>query len=187
MWFHEKVVFFFHSCRFGFYLKFGYSETESYFKRAKTCQVPENGEISSMAAFFFLETQFSPKSSQIGAVAGAGSGPIPLHPALASVLREGASLVPKCHFFHPNPSTSCWPRGIRNPAPCRGLSAALSPTPDTCAWAGTIVEAPSIPTANRPALPQQKGPSSIKHQLSQGATGRLKKIISKRGLLVLTD
>ena len=28
-------LFFFYSCRFGFYLKFGYFETESYFKRAK--------------------------------------------------------------------------------------------------------------------------------------------------------
>lgn len=93
----------------------------------------------------------------------------------------------KMPFFSPQSLHQLLARGICTPPPCRALSAALSPTPDTCAWAGTIVEAPSIPSANRPALPQQKGPSSIKHQLSQGATGGFKKIISKRGLLVLTD
>lgn len=95
LWFHEKVIFFFfffYSRHFRFYLKFGYSEMESYFKRAKTRQAPENGEISSMVPFlklffmFFLEAQFSPKLPQCRIL------PLPQRCSRSIIL------VPKCHF-----------------------------------------------------------------------------------------
>lgn len=91
--------FFFYSCHFRFYLKFGYSEMESYFKRAKTRQAPENGKISSMVAFFlnfffvFFGSTVLPQTPPVQ------------DPSLAPSAAQGASWYQNA-IFHPNFSPS---------------------------------------------------------------------------------
>lgn len=126
--FMKKSSFFFHSCRFGFYLKFGYSETESYFKRAKTCQVPENGEISSMAAFFFWKHSSLPNPPR--------SVPWPAQdlassPSILPLLRCCAKehpWYPNAIFFAPIPPPAVGP-GDLQPTAVPGPLHRLEPDP----------------------------------------------------------
>lgn len=92
---------------------------ESYFKRAKPRQVPEKGKVSLVSAFFFFETQLSPKSPRIGAVAGAESIPNLLHPALTPVLRSSVPVYQNVVFS---------PRSLRQPVARVRSGGDLQPT-----------------------------------------------------------
>lgn len=122
---------------------------ETCFKRAKTRQVPENGEISSMgvACFYTVGNSFSPNPP------GLVLWPLqdPAHRTLTPLLHKGASFVPKCHFFTP-----VSPPGVARVHSHGICSDAGAPRtrPQAHVWAEAIVGAPSIPSAPNPA----KGP-----------------------------
>lgn len=148
----SSTFFFFYSRHFRFYLKFGYSEMESYFKRAKTRQAPENGEISSTVAFFFFFLVL------VGFFFG--STALPQTPA-ASRPSQGTKTPFFTPIFPPADGLGVFPRDF----PPSGASQLPRTRPQTHGGG----EGRSLPPhRSLSPLPGLKGRSSIKHRLSRG-------------------